>query len=478
MTDVSKQIGVGRPSFLTEQQKQKMYDTTLGILADIGMKVHHEEGQAVMLAGGCTLDDAGLVHVPPELVARARETAPASFTVYDRDGEPAIDVGGRNAYFGNGSDLMHLYDLEDGRRRLGRLDDVSEAARLCDALPNIDFVMSGAWPDGMDAGETYPRQFNLMIKNTTKPLVMTAGGVETVEPMWRMACEVRGGAEELRAKPYFVMYNQPVSPLKHPFETVDKLLFCADKGIPSTYCPSPVAGGTAPITVAGQVTLGIAEALFGLVMQQLRVPGAAFVIGQGPNTLDMATAQSSYNSPEFVRAYACEVEMAKWLDLPNWGFSGHTDAQVVDAQAGMEAYELVKLSMQLGANLNHDCGYMDFGLTGSLAELVMVDEFIARDRRLLAAVEVTDETLAVDVLVKVGPGGDFLGQKHTKTHLRANQWRPTLLNRASYDRWHDSGALDLTEKAREKARRLLATHEVPALPDGLVAGIDAVIAGI
>jgi trimethylamine--corrinoid protein Co-methyltransferase len=170
--------------------------------------------------------------------------------------------------------------------------------------------------------------------------------------------------------------------------------------------------------------------------------------------------------------------MAKWLDLPNWGFSGHTDAQVVDSQAGMEADELVKLSMQLGANLNHDCGYMDFGLTGSLAELVMVDEFIARDRRLLAAVEVTDETLAVDVLVKVGPGGDFLGQKHTKTHLRANQWRPTLLNRASYDRWHDSGALDLTEKAREKARRLLATHEVPALPDGLVAGIDAVIAGI
>ena len=124
------------------------------------------------------------------------------------------------------------------------------------------------------------------------------------------------------------MYNQPVSPLKHPFETVDKLLFCADRGIPSTYCPSPVAGGTAPITTAGQVTLGIAEALFGLVMHQLRAPGAPFVIGQGPNTLDMATSQSSYNSPEFVRAYACEVEMAKWLDLPNWGFSGHTDAQV------------------------------------------------------------------------------------------------------------------------------------------------------
>jgi trimethylamine--corrinoid protein Co-methyltransferase len=317
-----------------------------------------------------------------------------------------------------------------------------------------------------------------MIEATTKPLVMTAGGVDTVEPMWRMACEVRGGAKELRAKPYFVMYNQPVSPLKHPFETVDKLLFCADRGIPSTYCPSPIAGGTAPITTAGQVTLGIAEALFGLVMHQLRAPGAPFVIGQGPNTLDMATAQSLYNSPEFVRAYACEVEMAKWLDLPNWGFSGHTDAQVIDAQAGMEADELTKLSMQLGSNLNHDVGYLDFGLTGSLEELVMVAEFIARDRCLLADIEVSPETLAVDVLVKVGPGGDFLGQRHTSRHLRDSQWRPALLNRASHDRWLESGGLDLTEKARRKARELLATHQVPPLADDLADRLDAVVAGL
>jgi trimethylamine---corrinoid protein Co-methyltransferase len=477
MTDVSKQTGVGRTIFLTEPQKQQIYDTALGILGDIGMKVHHEEGEALMLAGGCTRDAAGLVHVPAELVRRARATAPASFMVYDRDGEPAMAVGGRNSYYGNGSDLMHLFDLETGERRLAALADVTVAARLCDALPDIDFVMSGAYPDGMEAREAYPRQFRAMIEATTKPLVMTAGGVETVEPMWRMACEVRGGAEALAAKPYFVMYNQPVSPLKHPFETVDKLLFCTDRGIPSTYCPSPIAGGTAPITTAGQVTLGVAEALFGLVMQQLRRPGASFVIGQGPNTLDMATAQSLYNSPEFVRAYACEVEMAKWLELPNWGFSGHTDAQVIDAQAGMEADELTKLSMQLGSNLNHDVGYLDFGLTGSLEELVMVAEFIARDRRLLADIEVSPETLAVDVLVKVGPGGDFLGQRHTSRHLRASQWRPMLLNRMSHDRWLETGGLDLTAKAHEKVVELLAGHQAPPISAELAARLDAIVAG-
>jgi trimethylamine--corrinoid protein Co-methyltransferase len=478
MTDASKHSGIGRPHFLSDTQKQQIYDTALGILADIGMVVHHSEGEAVMLAGGCTRDDNGLVRVPADVVEKARKTAPARFMVYDRAGEPAMEVGGRNSYYGNGSDLMHLFDLDTRERRLATLADVTVAARLCDALPDIDFVMSGAYPDGMEAQEAYPKQFRAMIEATTKPLVMTAGGIDTVEPMWRMACEVRGGAESLRERPYFIMYNQPVSPLKHPFETVGKLLFCADRGIPSTCCPSPIAGGTAPITTAGQVTLGIAEALFGLVLHQLRSPAAPFVIGQGPNVLDMATAQSLYDAPEFVRAYACEVEMAKWLDLPNWGFSGHTDAQVIDAQAGMEADELTKLSMQLGSNLNHDVGYLDFGLTGSLEELVLVAEFIARNRVLLADIEVSPETLAVDVLAKVGPGGDFLGQRHTSRHMRGSQWRPTLLNRMSHDRWLETGGLDVTEKARQKARELISTHHVPPLPGRLVARLDEIIGAL
>jgi trimethylamine--corrinoid protein Co-methyltransferase len=167
--------------------------------------------------------------------------------------------------------------------------------------------------------------------------------------------------------------------------------------------------------------------------------------------------------------------MAKWLDIPNWGFSGHTDAQLVDAQAGMEADEITKLSMQLGANLNHDVGYMDFGLSGSLAEVVLVAEFISRNRQLLKPIVVDDDTLAVDVLGAVGPGGDFLGQRHTRKHLRAEQWRGKILNRASYDRWAEGGALDATEKARRRALELLATHEVAPLPQGVAEQLDAVV---
>ena len=138
--------------------------------------------------------------------------------------------------------------------------------------------------------------------------------------------------------------------------------------------------------------------------------------------------------------------MARWLDLPNWGYAGTTDAQQIDAQAGMEGTELTLLSLAAGSNLNHDLGYMDFGMTASLELIVIMDECISLNRRLFAGVEVNKETLALDVIRQVGPGGDFLTTKHTKRHVRAAQWRPTIVNRQGRVRWQEEGGLDLREK--------------------------------
>jgi trimethylamine--corrinoid protein Co-methyltransferase len=169
------------------------------------------------------------------------------------------------------------------------------------------------------------------------------------------------------------------------------------------------------------------------------------------------------------------TELARWLDLPNWGYAGTTDAQVVDAQAGMEGGEATFLSLATGSNLNHDLGYMDFGMTASLELIVMMDEFISLNRRLFAGVEVSEETLAVDVVRQVGPGGDFLSAKHTKRHVRSAQWRPTIINREGHVRWQEEGGLDLAEKARRKALRILAEHEPAPLPAAVAARIDALV---
>jgi trimethylamine--corrinoid protein Co-methyltransferase len=308
-------------------------------------------------------------------------------------------------------------------------------------------------------------------------VVLVAENAADLEVMWRIACELRGGAEELRTKSYFTLYVEPVSPLSHPAESIDKLLLCADWGIPAIYSPAPLAGGTAPITVAGHIAQGTAETLFGLVMHQLRRPGAPFLFGIGPAVLDMATSQSSYNAPEYLMGYLCAIEMARWLDLPNFGYAGTSDAQVIDAQAGMEAAEITFLSLAAGSNLNHDIGYLDYGMSASIEQIVIMDEYLSLNRRIFAGVEVTPETLAVDAIREVGPGGDFLSSKHTARHVRKAQWRPTIVNRQGRVRWQEEGGLDLREKARRKALRILETHQPEPLPADVAARIDALVAG-
>ena len=371
-----------------------------------------------------------------------------------------MSLGRHNSYFGTGSDLMSTYDLETGEHRPSGLADVARAARLCDALPNIDFVMSCAHPNDIEPQRSYLESFKAMVANTTKPMVMTSEHGGDLAVMCAIAEALRGGPDELAAKPYFTMYLEPVSPLSHPVESIDKLLFCADHGIPAIYSPAPLAGGTAPITVAGHTCQGVAESLFGLVIHQLRKPGAPFLFGIGPAVLDMATSQSSYNAPEYLMTFLCQIEMARWLDLPNWGYGGTSDSQVVDAQAGMEIGELAFLCLAAGSNLNHDVGYLDFGLTASLELIVIVDEYIALNRKLFAGVEVTPETLAVDVVRDVGPGGDFLAHRHTAKNVRKAQWRPTIINRQGHVRWAEEGGLDLAEKARLQGPQ--AARDAPA----------------
>jgi len=224
------------------------------------------------------------------------------------------------------------------------------------------------------------------------------------------------------------------------------------------YVPGPTAGSTAPITVAGQVAQGLAESLCGLVIHQLKQEGAPFIIGAGPAVLDMATGQCLYNAPELVLAFMADAEMCHFYNLPSFGFAGTSDSQIPDGQATFESGVLTFLTAMAGANLNHDVGYLDFGRTGSLELVVITDEIIDQAKRILQGVPVNEETLALSVIQRVGPGGHFLTEDHTLTHLRTTQWRPTLISREGYEQWKELGGLSLRDRAREKALRILQNH--------------------
>ena len=279
MKDLRNASQVGRLQFLSEAAKRDIYVAVLDILGKVGMQVDHEEARAMLLDAGCTLTSGERVLMPRHLVEQARLSALSVVDVYDRSGEAAMELGGYNSYFGTGSDLMSTYDLETGEHRPSVLEDVRRAARLCDALPNLDFVMSSAHPTDRDPHQSYLLSFQAMMENSTKPLVMTAENRGDLEVMIAIARELRGGTEQLRGKPYFLVYLEPTSPLIHPQDSIEKLLLCADAGVPAIYSPAPLAGATAPITVAGHTAQGVAESLFGMVLHQLRKPGAPFLFG-------------------------------------------------------------------------------------------------------------------------------------------------------------------------------------------------------
>lgn len=464
-------------TFLTSEDKQKIHAAVLALLEETGMTLYHDGARELLQSAGCRIDAEGNVKMPARLVEKALQSAPDNIAIYDREGNPAMQLGGQRSYFGTGSDLMSHMDAKTGQRHRTTLEDIRKSARVCDALPNIDFIMSYAHPQEVNPHRAYLESFKAMVENSTKPIVNTAEDRRDLCEMWRISKILRGGEEALREKPYWVQYDEPISPLKHPFGSVDKLLFCAETGMPVIYSPAPIAGSTAPMTIAGHVVQGLAECFFGLVIHQLTAAGAPFLMGIGPAVLDMATSQCSYNAPEYLLSLMAMVEMSKHYDLPNWGYAGTSDSQLPDMQASFEGGLLTFMSALAGSNLNHDVGYLDFGLSGCLEWVVIMDEIISQIRRIRDGIPVTDDTIALDVIAEARQAGEFLSHPHTFKHLRSVQWRPQLMNRLGYEKWSQTGSLSLLDKAGQKLEKILTNHQPRPLDPALASQIETLVAG-
>ena len=451
-------------SFLSPEDKEKIHQAVLEILSEIGMKVHHAEALKLLTDAGCSVQGDGMVKIAQELVLKSIDSAPDNIAIYDRESKHVMDLGGHRSYYGTGSDLIYSLDSQTMLRHRCALDDVARAARVADAMPNLDFIMSFAHPSDIPAPQAYLHSFQAMAASSVKPIVCTAADRSDLSEIWEIGRILRDGEDELRAKPYAIYYGEPVSPLQHSVESVDKLLFCAEKSMPAIYSPAPIAGSTAPMTVAGHVAQGLAECFCGLVIHQLKAGGAPFIMGMGPAVLDMATAQCSYNAPEYLLSYIAIIEMSHFYNLPNWGYAGTTDSQIPDEQAAFEAGLETFIAEMAGSNLNHDVGYLDFGRTGSLDMIIILNEIIDQVRRLYRGIPVNEDTLALDVIREVGSDGNFLVHRHTLEHLQSTQWRPKLINRTGYEKWEASGRISLLQRAQQKLQQILQEHRPIPIP--------------
>ena len=448
LTDNLK-TGLGLNVF-AQKQVDALHQATLEILEKTGVEVQAEEGLVLLREAGAKVEGMR-VRIPAHLVEQALESAPSRIDIYSRSGKHAMCLEDSRIHFGTGSDLPFANDLESGKRRLSLKEDTARAARVADALPNIDFVMSLGLSSDVHPETSNLHQFEAMLLNTEKPIIFTAHSLENMGDILEMAAIAAGGLDKLRDKPFIMLYAEPSSPLRHTREAAEKLLLAAENQIPVIYTPAVIIGATGPVTLAGSLAIANSELLSGLVMHQLKSKGAPIIYGGGVPTMDMSTGTCTYGSPELHLCGSALATMSRHYGLPIFGTAGCTDSMTFDQQAAFEAGYNLLISALSGVNLIHDVGFMGSGSISSLELLVACNEGIGLVKRVVQGVDVTPETLAVDVIDAVGPGGNFITQKHTATHMRKEMWFPRLFNRSNYDAWESMGSPTLGDKARAKA---------------------------
>jgi trimethylamine--corrinoid protein Co-methyltransferase len=424
----------------------------------------HPEAVALCKAAGCKIED-DRVRVPRQVVEECLSRAPKGFPVYDRLGNPVLDLRGRNSYYGCSTGSPQTLDAETGEIRPATFRDLEIGALVSDALPNIDWVMPFGTTQDTPGHASFLYDFEACVSNTTLPVMFLSERAEDALYIQQMAAACVGGQDNLREKPFLMAYPEPITPLFYPDEVVARAFLAADWGIPQCPGTSQIIGATSPVTLAGAIVLWLAEALMSITVVQLYRPGSKVFLSGNFGLFDMATTVSAIASPETCMCLAAEAQMGQRLGLPTWGLAGASDSMMIDAQAGAESAFSVLSQGLAGLNLIHDVGYLGAGMICSPEMLVMGDEICGMTRHLLRGITVNAETLAVDAIDNVGPGGNFVQSEHTFRHFREETWFPKLMERNYYDTWVASGKPSTQDRIRDKLAEIVENHQPVPLGD-------------
>ena len=456
-----------RLGMMTPDHCQTIHRASLEILRRTGARVFHQGALDLLRDADVHVSEGNLVRFQPSIVEWALSQAPSRIPLCRRGSAVvAASLEGKVVNYGTGSDCPNYLDPRTGGRRPFTAGDLIDAIHVVDALPELAFCMSMGIPSDLGTANAYRHQFSMMLQHTVKPIVFVCDDRADCEAISSMAAVVAGGRDQLRLNPTLLLYSEPSTPLKHSETATGKLLYMARERLPIVHSPAPMMGGTSPVTLAGGLALGNAEVLSSLVIHQLAHPGAPFVYGSGLHHMDMKTTISVYGAPEFQLARLAVAEMGRHYGLPTWGYAGHSDSCIMDGQAAADAAFSVLIAELAGHNLVHDVGYLEGGLTTSPEIIVFTAEMISMMRYFAGGFRIDGESLALDVIDQVGPGGDFLTSGHTLEHFRS-LWQPSLFDRRRAEEWEAGGQNRLGDRLRDKTIALIEDHRTEQLPDAV-----------
>ena len=453
-------------SVINEAQIEQLHQATLELLERTGIEISHARALELLDGAGARVDGKR-VRIPAWMVEEAIRQAPSRVVLGNRQGERQVFLEGNKYWFGPSLDCIDYLDPLSGERRRFVSDDCRITSTVADALPNYTWVMTIGMADDVPADIADRVIAKQVFTYTEKPLVFCCKDANSVRDIYEMALLIAGSEERFNQAPTIVHYSEPISPLQYYDPAVDKILYCAEKGIPLINFPAPQGGSTAPATFAGEIVQGSAESLSGLVLAQLARPGAPFIYGAFATVMDMKTTIFSYGAPEMSLMVAAMAQLAQSYKLPFFGTAGCSDAKYPDAQAAAEVAFSCLASALAGANLIHDAGsWLDHGSLASPAFMVLVNEILYMVEQFMRGVPVSDETLALDMMDRIGPGGHYLYEDHTLEHFR-EVWYSDLFDRSVHEVWLSQGGKRFQQRLREKTESLMR-HQPEPLPEDVL----------
>ena len=455
---------------LSQAQVLKLHAATAMILSRTGVKVTHPMARKIFADSGAQVD-GNRVRIPRDMLDAAIVNAPSRVVLGDRSAAPAVILEHDRSWFGATLDDVYYLDPQSGQRRQLTLDDCRKIVMLSDSLPNYTWGMTfGAMADvPSSVADRYAARQALVYSQ--KPVVVSSNTVDNLRDIYEMARVFVSDATDFAAAPPVASFVTTISPLVLPDHVVDQMLFCAEHHIPQVVYNGIQTGSTAPMSFAGAVAQGNAEALACLVLIQLAKTGSPVVMGSLSTIMDMRSSIFSFGAPEMNLMVAAQCQIARHYQIPFYGTAGCSDSKLPDAQAAVEAVFSCFSSALSGANLVHDAGLLEYATMASPEHMVLVNEVLHMVGQYMQGLDVSEAALALDVIDEVGPGDNYLMLEHTMQHFR-EVWYSQLFDRSGYDNWLETGARDLGSRVRERTLALMAQQPAAPVDDRIMQAID------
>lgn len=449
-----------RLQVINADQIGQLHAATLDVLERTGVKITHVRALEILAGAGARVQ-GDRVKIPGFLVEEAIRQAPSRIVLGSRTGKRTVFLERDKSFFGPSLDCVDYLDPQTHVRSRFVSENVKVTAALCDALPNFQWCMT----IGMAADVPADIADRVIARNVMqfceKPLVFCCKDANSVRDVYEMALLLCGGKENFEQAPYVVQYTEPISPLVYFDPAVDKMIFCAEQRIPLINFPAPQCCGSSPATFAGAIVQASAESLSGLVLHQLVNPGAPFIYGAFATIMDMRSTIFSYGAIEMSLMTAALAQMAQHYRLPFFGTAGSTDAKFCDAQAGAEAAWQCLTAAAVGSGLVHDCScWLDHGSVASPEFMVLVHDIVDNIRHFMEGIEVSEQTLALDLIHKVGPGGHYLQQAHTMQNFKKIKYSD-IFDRTVMAQWEAAGSKRFEQRLQQSTLAKMTHRPAP-----------------